>query len=45
MSLEKVHSEKQKLENFGCIETVLFVMERSGAAYRHLFQVMKNKNY
>ena len=26
-------------------DSAFFVMERVGTAYRHLFQVMKNKNY
>ena len=26
-------------------QSVLFVMERAGTAYRHFFQVVKNKSY
>ena len=31
--------------NIIVLNPVFFVMERAGTAYRHLFQVMKNKNY
>jgi len=37
--------KKLKRKEYETKNQYLFLIERAGTAYRHLFQVMKNKNY